>query len=202
MPAMVVEGVGYGVGHRRLASGPNLLRVVLGSEPAVAGSSGADPADAGRDRVVLLETIIDDASPEVLGYLFERLRREGALEVWWSPAYMKKARPAVHCRCSVRVEDEQRLVDIVFAESGTFGVRRALVERHVLARSWVTVQVEGMQVRVKVGRRGDGEWSPSRPSSTMSPRSPNGRGARCADVMQVAARPRRVRSVHLNGRPT
>ena len=153
LPAMVVERVGYGAGHRRLASGPNLLRVVLGSEAA--GSQTAEQEGARGDHVVLLETVVDDASPEVLGHLFERLRREGALEVWWSPAYMKKSRPAVALSVLCAAEDEQRLVEIVFAESGTFGVRRAVVERHVLARSWVSVEVEGVPVRVKVGRWGD-----------------------------------------------
>ena len=154
LPAMVVEGVGYGAGHRRLVSGPNLLRVVLGSESAELSSRVAH-GDAGLDRVALLETIIDDVSPEALGYLFERLRREGALEVWWSPAYMKKARPAVELSVLCAIEDEGRLTRIVFDETGTFGVRRALVERQVLARSWVTVAVEGIAVRVKVGRRGE-----------------------------------------------
>ena len=153
LPAMVVERVGYGAGHRRLASGPNLLRVVLGSEAA--GSETAEPEGSRGDHVVLLETVVDDASPEVLGHLFERLRREGALEVWWSPAYMKKSRPAVALSALCAAEDEQRLVEIVFAESGTFGVRRAVVERHVLARSWVSVEVEGVPVRVKVGHWGD-----------------------------------------------
>jgi uncharacterized protein (TIGR00299 family) protein len=154
LPAMVVEGVGYGAGHRRLASGPNLLRVVLGKD-AAGLSPGVGTGAVGHDRVALLETIIDDVSPEVLGHLFERLRREGAFEVWWSPAYMKKSRPAVELSVVCAAEDEQRLARVVFEESGTFGVRRALVERHVLARSWVTVTVEGVPVRVKVGRWGD-----------------------------------------------
>jgi uncharacterized protein (TIGR00299 family) protein len=154
LPAMVVEGVGYGAGHRRLASGPNLLRVVLGSEGAATLHDG-EPADAGCERVALIETIVDDVSPEVLGYLFERLRAKGALEVWWTPASMKKSRPAVALSVLCAPEDERRLVEMVFVETGTFGVRRALVERHVLARSWVTVAVEGALVRVKVGRVGD-----------------------------------------------
>jgi uncharacterized protein (TIGR00299 family) protein len=155
LPAMVVDSVGYGVGHRRLTSVPNLLRVVLGRETD-SSPMAFDAGDWGRDRVVLAKTIIDDVSPEALGYLFERLRREGALEVWWSPVYMKKARPAVELSLLCAVEDEDRLARIVFAESGTFGLRRSVVERTVLARSWVTVQLDGASVRVKVGRR-DGE---------------------------------------------
>jgi pyridinium-3,5-bisthiocarboxylic acid mononucleotide nickel chelatase len=152
MPAMVVRGVGYGAGHRTLASGPNLLRVVLGSEPDDP-PAGSERIEDGLDHVVLLETVVDDASPEILGYLFERLRREGALEVWWSPVFMKKARPAAELSVLCERSDEQRLVGVVFGESGTFGVRRTPAERHVLARSWVTVVVDGAQVRVKVGRR-------------------------------------------------
>lgn len=154
MPAMTVEAVGYGGGSRRLAHGPNVLRSVLG----VVGSS-ASTAEAlggggeGNDRVVVLETMIDDVSPEVLGHLHGLLLEAGALEAWWTPVSVKKGRPAAALTLLCRPEREQPLVDLVFRESTTFGLRRSLHERHLLAREWVDVEVRGERVRVKVGRR-------------------------------------------------
>jgi pyridinium-3,5-bisthiocarboxylic acid mononucleotide nickel chelatase len=85
MPPMVVESIGYGVGARSLSDRPNLLRVLLGREEQ----------EIRTDTVVVLEANVDDANPEWLGYLMERLFREGALDVLFCPVHMKKNRPGV-----------------------------------------------------------------------------------------------------------
>ena len=88
MPAMVVDRVGYGAGRRSLVHGPNLLRAVLGHPVPAAG--GALEASE-----VLIQTVIDDCTPEVLAFVGERLLAEGALDVWWTPVHMKKGRAGV-----------------------------------------------------------------------------------------------------------
>ncbi|MHB0979292.1 MAG: nickel pincer cofactor biosynthesis protein LarC [Thermoleophilia bacterium] len=156
LPAMTVEAVGYGGGSRRLEHGPNILRAVLGSqaaadlEPCGAAGVAGTPSD---DLVVVLEVTLDDASPEVLAYLHALLLEGGALDAWWTPAYMKKGRLGAALTVLCRAEREAGLVDLVFRESTTFGVRRSEQRRHVLDREWVNADVRGELVRVKVGRR-------------------------------------------------
>lgn len=156
LPAMTVEAVGYGGGSRRLEHGPNILRAVLGSESTVGLEPRGGSAVAGTradDCVVVLEVTVDDASPEILSYLNGLLLEAGALDVWWVPAYMKKGRLGAALTVLCRAELEAGLVDLLFRESTTFGVRRSEHRRHVLDREWVTTDVRGELVRVKVGRR-------------------------------------------------
>jgi uncharacterized protein (TIGR00299 family) protein len=152
LPALTVEGAGYGAGCRALERGPNLLRAIVGRPLFAAGP--AVPGGASREAgLVLLETNLDDSTPEVLGHVQARLLEEGALDAWATPVFMKKGRPGAMLSILVAPEGEAALVDLLFAESSTFGVRRRMIERHVLAREWVDVVVEGEPLRVKVGRR-------------------------------------------------
>lgn len=142
IPAMSVSRMGYGAGSMRLERGPNVLRALIGTM--------ADEDE--DDAVVELETNLDDVSPEVVGYTVQRLREAGALEVWSTPAFMKKDRLATVLHVLTRREKEQALVRTLFAESGTLGVRRRVVSRYVAERGTVTVQVAGCDVAVKWGR--------------------------------------------------
>ncbi len=148
MPAMSVTTVGYGAGTMKLDGGPNVLRVVLGK----ASESGAAPARTAGDTVVELQTNIDDVSAEVIGYTLKRLREAGALDAWAVPAQMKKDRPGVVLHVLCPRELEAALVDVLFAETGTLGVRRAECTRYVAERGNVTVNVAGQDVAVKWGR--------------------------------------------------
>lgn len=104
------------------------------------------------DAVVELQTNLDDVSPEVIGHTCGLLREAGALDVWTVPAQMKKSRPGVAIHALVPTEAEEVAADILFAQTGTLGVRRQLVSRRLAARGAVTVTVEGRAVRVKWGR--------------------------------------------------
>lgn len=148
LPAVVVEAVGYGAGTREADHGPNVLRAVLGRAP---GAAAAGPA---ADTVVLLAATMDDATPELLGHLHRRLLEAGALDAWWTPVFMKKGRPAVELTVVVAPVDEDRLTELVFRESTSFGLRRQVQERRVLERRWVTVEVAGRDLRVKIGSLG------------------------------------------------
>jgi pyridinium-3,5-bisthiocarboxylic acid mononucleotide nickel chelatase len=150
LPAMSVKTIGYGAGTMKLQGGPNILRVVLGE----AAESGAAQAPAG-DTVVELQTNIDDVPAEVIGYALRRLREAGALDAWVVPAQMKKDRPGVVLHVLCKGALEAGLVDVLFAESGTLGIRRAEWERYVAERGSVNVSVGAQEVAVKWGRWGD-----------------------------------------------
>jgi hypothetical protein len=144
-PPMTVSAVGYGAGDDRPGPVPNLLRAILGERTV-------PPFPA--DRVVVLESNIDDMSPQLLGNLMERLFDAGALDVSVAPILMKKSRPAHEVKVIVAPDSEGRVLTRLFQESTTFGVRRMEVDRAILARESKTVDTPWGAIRVKVGSRG------------------------------------------------
>ncbi|MGO8970900.1 MAG: nickel pincer cofactor biosynthesis protein LarC [Myxococcaceae bacterium] len=142
-PEMVVERVGYGVGTREWADRPNVLRATLGQPSA--------EADAGT---YVLETNLDDCSPQLLAGLLEALLAAGALDAWVAPVTMKKGRPGHLLGALVGAERREALVQLVLRESTTLGVRTFAVERTTLARHHVSVQTRYGPVRIKVGTWG------------------------------------------------
>ena len=86
------------------------------------------------DTICKLECNLDDCSGEVLGYTMERLMKEGALDVCYLPIYMKKNRPAYMLTVLCHPEDQQKMEQIIFAETTTIGIRRQFMERTVLPR--------------------------------------------------------------------
>ena len=140
-----IRRTAYGIGHRD-AEIPNVLRLILGERESVG------PADAGLPpsaRGVVLECNIDDMSPELHGYLFERLLASGADDVWLTPIIMKKSRPAVTLSVLCPPEAEARLALLVVRETSTFGFRRYAVDKTALERSVATAETSLGPVRVK-----------------------------------------------------
>jgi pyridinium-3,5-bisthiocarboxylic acid mononucleotide nickel chelatase len=113
-PAMTVERVGYGAGERQLADRPNLLRGVIGTPAA---------AEKGHDRVAVLESHLDDANPEWLGALLERLLTAGALDVSYGPIQMKKNRPGIRVTVVTPPAAAPLLAKLLLRESSASGVR-------------------------------------------------------------------------------
>lgn len=144
-PAMTIERIGYGAGNDRPGPMPNLLRAVLGEEGGWRG-----------DRVVAIETNLDDFVPEHFDYLLERLLEAGALDVSIQHVQMKKNRPGFLLRVLARPSDREALARIVFAESTAIGVRMAEWDRLVLERESVRLSTAFGSVRVKVVRGIDG----------------------------------------------
>lgn len=143
VPAMSVRAVGYGAGSRDTEGRPNVLQALLGSVGDV---------EAGEGRVMLrLETNVDDVTGELLGHLVGRLLEEGAADAWISPVVMKKGRPAHTVHVLVDPSRAAACERVLFAETGTLGLRRYLVERLALPRQTRTVEVDGQPVRVKYG---------------------------------------------------
>lgn len=123
-PAMTLEQVGYGVGSRDPGDRPNLLR----------GCLGRVASTAGRDKVAVLETHLDDSTPELLGYLSERLLAAGALDVGYSPLQMKKNRPGTRLTVVAPLAEQEHLARLILRESSAIGVRFSESERLKLRR--------------------------------------------------------------------
>lgn len=138
MPPMVVQKIGYGVGSRDLPDRPNLLRILIGQQ-----------STESLDTVVVLETNVDDGTPEGLGYLMDRLFDAGALDVVFLPVQMKKNRPGVQIQVIGRPDQRDRLVEIMIRESATLGVRFRYSQRRVLPRSLVEVDSPWGKIKVK-----------------------------------------------------
>jgi pyridinium-3,5-bisthiocarboxylic acid mononucleotide nickel chelatase len=160
LPAGRIELTGYGAGQREVAGRPNVLRAVLvdpsaaaaGGEDAAAGiAPDSDPGGHGAGDHVLLETNIDDLSAELLGHASEALREAGAVDVWMSDALMKKGRPGVVLHVLAAAADRERLADIVFAETSSFGVRVLPVGRVYLEERREKVVIGKLKVGVRLG---------------------------------------------------
>ena len=144
LPAMRIECTGFGAGSRDGRGRPNVLRLIIGE---------SESATDERDEVVVLEANLDDATGEQLGHAFDRLFASGALDVMTTPVTMKKNRPGVVVTVIVAPPDAAACEDVLFRETGTFGVRRHLCARTKLSRSLQTVETRYGSVRVKVGAR-------------------------------------------------
>ena len=141
-PAMNIERVGYGLGTRESRHYPNVLGLWIGE------ATGASYVTGLR----LIETNIDDMSPELLGYVQERLLELGARDVWFSPIQMKKNRPATMLSALVPVDLESQAVTLVMRETSSLGVRVRAVERYEAERESVQVETSLGAVSVKVKR--------------------------------------------------
>ncbi len=146
LPAMSIDGIGYGAGKRDHKGRPNILRIITGhaTEPTV------DSSDSAHDETIsVLETCIDDMSPEICGYLSERLFTDGALDVYWMPVYMKKSRPGIMLQVLCREGIRDVLIKRIFSETSTLGVRYREIRRQVLEREAFEVNTRYGQVIVK-----------------------------------------------------
>ncbi len=144
-PAMTPEKVAYGAGGRDLEHHPNVLRLAVGTTCAQGSES---------DYVWVLETNLDDMTGEEIGYCTEKLLEADALDVFSTPVQMKKNRPGVQLTVLCRPEDLRTLEGLLWRETSTLGVRRALWQRTKLVREFETVQTPWGPVRVKIARLG------------------------------------------------
>jgi len=146
MPSMTIDQAGYGVGKKDFKESANLLRAVI-------GTASGNKAAEGTERLTVLETNIDDMSPQVAGYLLEKLLSSGALDAFYTPVQMKKGRPGVLLTVLTDSGNKDSLLDMIFAESTTIGVRAHEVERHCLERKSAKVKTPYGTVKVKLALR-------------------------------------------------
>jgi uncharacterized protein (DUF111 family) len=110
----------------------------------------------GKEEIVtVLETTIDDMNPEIYSYLLDKLIRDGALDAYTIPVYMKKNRPA-NLLCVICHEEKiEKLLETVFRETTTLGVRIREEKRRVLYRGFEAVKTPWGEVKVKTGYAGE-----------------------------------------------
>jgi uncharacterized protein (TIGR00299 family) protein len=149
LPLLRVLKVGHGAGSRETQGRPNVLRLILGEDLAAEAASAGE----GEDRVLVLETEVDDASPQLLGPLLERLLAEGALDAFYTPVQMKKGRPGVLVSVIAPPGAREAVEELLFRETTTLGVRRQEWQRTSLERETATVETAYGPIRVKIGRR-------------------------------------------------
>ncbi len=141
MPNLKIESVGWGMGDARFPDRPNMLRLVMGVRASASPSCE------------VVETNVDDMSPEVAGYLLERLFDAGALDAWFVPVQMKKNRPGVTVSALVESNRRRTIEDVLLTESSAIGVRHYAVDRTTLEREQVWTETPWGPVPLKAASR-------------------------------------------------
>jgi uncharacterized protein (TIGR00299 family) protein len=136
---MTIEKIGYGLGKKTYEK-PNVLRVYLYNEKKKI-----------TNQVVEIDTNIDDMTGEQLGYIMELLLEAEALDVYFTPISMKKNRPGVKLSILCTSEKQQELTQLLLSQTSTFGVRYKIMDRDILDREFIEVQLFNDVVRCKVG---------------------------------------------------
>jgi uncharacterized protein (TIGR00299 family) protein len=142
-PSMTVSAIGYGAGAAELDEQPNVLRMFVGQTV---------PHEAGHDDVTVIEANLDDMNPQIYGYFAECALAAGALDVFSAPVQMKKNRPGQLLTVLCRPKDVDLMIDLIFKETTTIGVRTYHAGRRTLDRESVAVNTPLGTVRMKIAR--------------------------------------------------
>lgn len=138
-PSFVIKKAGLGAGKRAYTDRSGILRAFL-----IRGEENED-----RDKVVKLETDIDDCSGEVLGYVMKKLFKAGAKDVHYAPIFMKKNRPAWELTVICREDKVEEMEKIIFTETTTIGIREYPLRRSILDREEKEVETVYGKAAVK-----------------------------------------------------
>src|SRR5688500_4861299 len=141
IPQMLTETTGYGAGTREYQDFPNVLRVLLGE---------TEDKNAKDERLWMLETNLDDASPQIVGHVMDRVLESGALDCFFTPVQMKKNRPGVLLSVLCGASEKEAVMTLLFTETTTLGIRSYEVERRALRRTVVQVETQYGPIDVKV----------------------------------------------------
>ncbi|MBS0167790.1 MAG: nickel pincer cofactor biosynthesis protein LarC [Nitrospira sp.] len=154
LPVMRSLAVGHGAGDRNPEDWPNVLRVFLQDD--------STPEIYQTERIMQIETNLDDLNPQIYEHVMEQLFGLGAVDVALIPVVMKKSRPGVLLTCLTPKEQTNAVLEILFQETPTLGVRLQEVTRQVLPRRIVPITIQGGTVRMKVADLGAG-WDKAAP---------------------------------------
>ena len=145
LPTMKMELIAYGAGDKDFPGLPNVLRLMIG-EPAPAYEA---------DTSIVIETNIDDMNPQAYDYVVERLMQQGAQDVYLTPIIMKKGRPAILLSALADKSKADTLLDTIFRETTSIGVRIQEVGRKKLIREIKEIDTVYGKIRIKISKRGD-----------------------------------------------
>jgi len=168
IPDIEIKNTGYGAGtknvdidkknHHHIHGLPNVLRGVLGREVKRAAGN-IDKRGNLLDKIlhtgdtIMLSTNIDDSTPEIMGYVMEKLNTsKGVLDAWLQNIYMKKNRPAFKLSIICTRKEENNIAEIVFKETSTLGLRREIVSRYCLDREKKLLKLPYGEIEIKVAR--------------------------------------------------
>ncbi len=178
IPDIEIKNTGYGAGTKNVSIDhkhhhhnhglPNVLRVVLGGEvEAASGSSNASGSFLDKifytGDTIMLSTNIDDSTPEIMGYVIEKLNTsKGVLDAWLQNIYMKKNRPAFKLNIICTIKEENNIAEMIFKETSTLGIRRETVNRYCLDREKQFLKLPYGEIEIKIAKL-DGEIVNSSP---------------------------------------
>ena len=145
MPDMKVKNIGYGAGDNNFGKTPNLLRVIIGEETKT------------NYDIIIIETCIDDISPEILGWLMEHLFENGAIDVYFIPIFMKKNRPATKIEVLCKKEKIDILSNIILSETSSIGLRYFNAKRKMLERKEILIDTKFGKMKFKSIKRPNGK---------------------------------------------
>ena len=148
-PPMRVEHIGYGAGTRTTKGFPNVLRLSIGD--AAGATADAAPSHLGSEIVTVLETALDDLSPQVLAHVAEAALANGALDVMLTPVIMKKGRPGTLLTVLCNPSAGPALEQLLLRETTTLGIRIRQDRRSCLDRTHHTVATPYGDIRIKIG---------------------------------------------------
>jgi len=179
LPAMSVKARGYGAGGRDTPGEPNLLRLLVGE--AEEGAESTEP-------IAVIETVVDDATPQLLAYVSELLMEAGAWDVYRAPVQMKKGRTGVQITVLASPEAMPALRDLLLRETTTIGLRWRMENKMALAREFVEVETAWGKVRMKIARWPTGEVANASPEYEVCRNIARLHGIPLKRVMQEAMR--------------
>ena len=179
LPAMSVKARGYGAGGRDTPGEPNLLRILVGEERGEV---------EGAEVIAVIETVIDDATPQLLAYVSELLIQAGAWDVYRAQVQMKKGRGGVQMTVLSSPEAMPELRDLLLRETTTIGLRWRLENKVALEREFVEAETAWGKVRIKVARWPSGEVANASPEYEVCRNIAHQHGIPLKQVMQEAMR--------------
>ena len=144
MPPMSIERIGYGAGKKNFDH-PNVLRVLLFQTND----------ETHRETITVLECQLDDITGETLGYVMEKVLKNGALDVYFTPVTMKKSRPGSLITVLTKPQDCLAMEELLLKETSTFGVRKSECSRRILSRRFEKIETPYGNLTVKIGYEGD-----------------------------------------------
>ena len=180
IPAMRVRMTGYGAGGRETQGQPNVMRLLVGEETA--------PQEQAAEPIAVIETVIDDSTPQLLAYVSELLLAAGAWDVYRVPVQMKKGRTGVQLTVLARPDLVPALRDLLFRETTTIGLHWRTENKIALEREFATVETPWGAVQMKVARWPSGEVANASPEYEDCRKLAAQHSVPLKQVMQEAAR--------------